>query len=90
MSMMFAISLTTGFLALIGLCGILMGATLTSLQARHRIFRIGTVAMTAAGLIMLLGGLIGFADAGMIFGGLMLVIFGTATSLPKDSDPASV
>ena len=82
MTMTLSISIIAGVLAAIGLAGIMVGASGQRTPWRARTFRTGSIAMGSAGLVLLLGGLLGVADTGQIFGGLMLLIFGTAVSLP--------
>ena len=89
MTMQLSITIIAGMLALIGLVGILAGAAGQRSLLRARIFRTGSVAMGSAGLVLLLGGLLGAADTGQIFGGLMLLIFGTAVSLPATKGAAT-
>ena len=82
MTMTSSISILAGVLAAIGLAGIMVGASGQRTSLRARTFRAGSIAMGSAGLVLLFGGLLGVADTGQIFGGLMLLIFGTAVSLP--------
>ena len=85
------ITLAAGILAMVGLFGILLAAAAPRLPARQRVFRTGSVAMGLAGVVLLLGGLMGHADMGQMVGGFMLIVFGTAIGLPKtvpDDTPA--
>ncbi len=81
------VTILAGVLALIGLIGIFGGAWAKRLPQRHRIFRAGSVAMGSAGLVLLVAGLLGHAETGQMLGGLMLLIFGTAISLPGAQQP---
>jgi hypothetical protein len=49
---------------------------------RRRSFRVGSVAMTIAGVVLMVASLAGLAATDQIFGGLMMVLFGTGVSLP--------
>ena len=83
------ITVLAGVLALLGLVGIFGGAWATRAPQRHRMFRAGSMAMGTAGLVLLVGGLIGAADTGQLLGGVMLLIFGTAISLPAPDQPVA-
>ncbi len=88
MNIAFYVSLVIGVLALIGLVGIIGGASMRGKSVKgaasgQRIFRVGAVAMTIAGLVGILAGLFGVVGTDQVFGGLMMLIFGTAVSLPK-------
>ena len=86
MTVQFSITLLAGILSLTGLIGIVAGAAGQRTTLRKRAFRVGSVAMGMAGLVLLLGGLFGVADTGQMFGGVMLLIFGTAVGLPAATE----
>ncbi len=92
MNVAFYVTLVSGLLALIGLVGIISGASMRGRMAKggvgraasgQRVFRTGAAAMTMAGLVGILAGVFGIVGTDQIFGGLMMLIFGTAVSLPK-------
>jgi hypothetical protein len=89
MDLAFLVSLAAGMLAAIGLVGIIGGASSRRTAAGRRWFRIGSIAMTIAGLAAMVAGLGGIGGVDQLFGGLMMTIFGTAVSLPKDDDIAN-
>ena len=78
-----------GVLALLGLVGIFGGAWARRSPHRHASFRAGSVAMGSAGLVLLSGSLVGAVDTGQLFGGVMLILFATAISLPVTDQPAA-
>jgi len=82
MTLEWYVTFCAGVLATVGLVGIFAGAWLRSAPVGARSFAIGRVAMGLAGLLMLLAWLVGAAEIDQLFGGLMLLIFGTAVSLP--------
>ena len=79
------ITIAAGILAAVGLGGILVGAAYAGAPKRFAIFRAGSGSMAAAGIVLLLAGITGHADFGQMSGGLMLLIFGTAVSLPQET-----
>lgn len=83
------VTIMAGVLAAIGIGGMLTGAASRREPFRQRSFRVGCVAMGLGGLVLLLAGLAGYGDSGQIFGGLMLLIFGTAVSLPARAGAAA-
>ena len=83
MDVAFYVTLVTGVLALIGLVGIIGGAASNGTAGGVRLFRVGAAAMTLAGLAGIIAGLFGIVEASQLFGGLMMLIFGTSVSLPK-------
>lgn len=88
MNGVFLVSLLTGTLALVGIVGIIGGASLRERRAGPRLFRIGSIAMGGAGLVSIIASLIGVVGADQLFGGIMMLIFGTAVSLPKATGDA--
>ncbi len=76
------VTLVAGLLAALGFSGILFGAAVRTSPHRQRIFRFGSIAMAVGGLVLMLGAMIGVSDGSNLFGGLMMLIFGTAVSLP--------
>lgn len=81
------LTVAAGLLAAIGLGAVLIGASLRrgangGSDRGRGMFRVGTVALTLAGLVLLLGSMIGIDTPSGMFAGLMLVLFGTTVSLP--------
>jgi hypothetical protein len=74
-------TLVAGLLSMIGLGGIFTGVVLRAERLRSRAFRIGTVALTFSGLVLMLGSLIGWLGTNEMFGGLLLLMFGTGARL---------
>jgi hypothetical protein len=83
------VTITVGLLAALGLAGILVGAALRQPGPRRRSFRVGSVAMTIAGVLLMLASLVGLAGTDQLFGGLMMALFGTGASLPAVKDAAA-
>ena len=81
MSMTWFATMAAGLLAMIGLGGVFAGILLKAEPRRRQVFRIGTVGLTLSGLVLLLGSLIGWLGSNEMFGGLLLVVFGTGASL---------
>ncbi|WP_374139714.1 hypothetical protein [Sphingomonas sp. 32-62-10] len=79
----FIVSLITAALALVGIIGIIGGASFRNRRAGPRMFRTGSIAMAGAGLVAIIASLIGIVATDQLFGGIMMLIFGTAVSLPK-------
>jgi len=77
------ITITVGLLAAIGLVGIFGGAVRARQSGGKRSFRIGSIAMTLAGLVLMLASITGVVEGDKIFGGLMMLIFGTSVALPS-------
>lgn len=88
MDLAFWVALISALLAAVGLMGIIGGASFAGRPVGPRVFRIGSMAMTAAGIIVLVSSLADLLSADQLFGGVMMIIFGTAVSLPKRVDEA--
>ncbi len=81
MSMTWFATLSAGLLALVGLGAVFTAFVLRTEPRRSTVFRIGTVGLTLAGLVLMLGSVIGWLGSNEMFGGLMLLVFGTGSSL---------
>lgn len=77
-----SVTVVSGILATVGLGGIMSAAALKGPLARQLSLRIGSVAMTAAGLLQIVASLSGYGAPDAAFGGFMMMLFGTGVSLP--------
>lgn len=82
MTVAMIMTVMAGLLSAIGLGGVLIGAARPGREGSKRIFLIGSMSLTLAGLVMLVSGMIGVGGTSELFGGLMLIIFGTSITLP--------
>lgn len=82
MTLSMIITVAAGLFSAIGLGGVLIGASFANRAGGRRSFLIGSAALTLAGLVMLLAGLTGIGGTSELFGGFMLLIFGTTVTLP--------
>jgi len=75
--------------ASLGVCGLFASVFFKSLGLRTLIFKGGTLGLTLGGLFIMLASALGALDSKALFGGLLLVLFGTGSSLlpPKTSRP---
>lgn len=82
MTLAMIMTVTAGVFAAVGLGGVLIGASHAHSAGGKRSFLIGSMALALAGLVMLVSGMTGLGGSSELFGGLMLLIFGTAITLP--------
>ena len=89
MSLSYLITLLGGLLAAVGLLGVLGGAAMPAGAGRLRVFRVGAVALTLAGLVELAGSLAGVGGSDSLVIGMMLRVFGTGVSAgpARDNTP---
>lgn len=85
----FALTIAAGLSALIGLGAIAVAATARTARRNHLALRTAQAGLTLAGLLMLLG-YFAIGDQNGLFGGLMLIFFGTGmTAVRRRSDPSA-
>ncbi len=91
-SMISFITVAAGILATIGLGGILLAAAASKdPDLSGRCFKVGLHALCLGGLVLLVGSVAGWAGANAMFGGLMMVLFGTdAKLLPANKSRTAV
>jgi hypothetical protein len=80
--MEWVVTVFVGLLATVGIGGIIGGAAATAPSVRRRSFTVGSVAMTVAGVALMLSSIAGLKDTNALLGGFMMMIFGTGVSLP--------
>ena len=81
MSLSYVITLLAGLLAAVGLFGVLGGAAMPAGAGRLRVFRVGAVALTLAGLVECAGSIAGAAGTDALVIGILLLVFGTGVSI---------
>jgi hypothetical protein len=87
MSMSWFVTITAGLLVLIGVVGMVAAVASKAAARRSRLFRAGSFALTAAGLVLMGASLTGWAGSNELFGGLMLTLFGSGASLAPQKKP---
>lgn len=91
MSMTWFATLAAGVLACVGLGGILTAVALKDPCRRKRSFRLGTYGLTLGGLVLMLGSIAGWLGSSEMFGGLLMVVFGTGSALlPTKASKAKI
>lgn len=85
----FALAFVTGGLALIGLFAIVLAATARSARRNRAALRTAQVSLALAGVFLIIGYFID-GEATGLFGGLLLIVFGTGmTAIRGRSDPTA-
>ncbi len=80
-----------GVFASLGACGLFASAFFKEARRRRVIFRAATLGFTIGGLVLMLAGVAGVLGSKELFGGLLLVVFGTGSSVfpVRTSRPAN-
>jgi hypothetical protein len=81
MSLSWSATLAAGIFASIGACGLFAFAFFKDDGRRRSAFRLATLGFTIGGLVMMLAAVAGVLGAQELFGGLLLVLFGTGSSV---------
>lgn len=83
----FALAIAVGVLALVGLVAIVVAATARTARRNSTALRTAQVSLTLAGALLIISYFVN-GDAMGLFGGLMLIVFGTGmTAVRRRSDP---
>ncbi len=89
MSMAWFAALATGVLASIGIGGIIMAVVFRDAGRRQLSFRVGAIGLTLGGLVLMLGAVAGGLESKAVFGGLLMVLFGTGSNLLPPNTPGA-
>ena len=83
----FTLAIAVGALALVGLIAIVVAATARTARRNSAALRAAQVSLTLAGALLIISYFVN-GDATGLFGGLMLIVFGTGmTAVRRRSDP---
>jgi tellurite resistance protein TehA-like permease len=84
----FALTIATGGFALVGLVAIVVAVAARSARLNNTALRTSQVSLTAAGALSMISYFVTGDTAGL-FGGLLLIVFGTGmTAIRRRSDPS--
>ncbi len=88
-------TLAAGAFASLGACGLFASAFFKEAGRRRFVFRVGAFGFTIGGLVLMLGTVAGILGSKELFDGLLLVMFGTGSSVilvktPRSSKPDEV
>lgn len=81
MSAHWLITVFAGCLAAIGLVGTMFGAMVNASSVLRQCFTTGRWCLCLAGLLLMLGSLVGILETSELFNGLLMVLFGSGASL---------
>jgi hypothetical protein len=76
------VTLAAGVLASVGMGGLVMAAASKDAGRRTRSLRVGAGGLTVAGLVVMVGGVAGWIAPSEVYGGILMVLFGTGLRLP--------
>ena len=83
----FSLVIAVGVLALVGLIAIVVAATAHTARRNRAALRTAQISLTLAGALLMISYFVN-GDAAGLFGGLMLIVFGTGmTAIRRRSDP---
>jgi len=90
MSMTWFVTALAGLFGSIGIVFMVLGGVVSPSERRARLWKIGGVGMATGGLVLALGSLVGWVGNTELFGGLLMILFGSGVdaTLRKEPSPA--
>ena len=90
MSMTFFVTALAGLFGSIGIVFMFLGGVVSASERRAALWKIGGVGMATGGLVLALSSLVGWAGNDELFGGLLMILFGSGidATLRKKTPPA--